>query len=188
MEKDFKQVHSNLLKVVVYGPESTGKTTLARQLASHYQTILVEEFARDYLQNKWDQKKEVCSRADLPIIVAGQIQSENEAIIKAKQILICDTNIVVTRVWSETHFKGYCDPQIVACCTKFHYDYYLLTGIDVPWQKDDLRDRPNDRQMMFDYFKSTLDQLRENYSVLEGNQELRLQKAIDIIDKLLKKT
>ncbi len=188
MEKDFKQVPSNLLKVVIYGPESTGKTTLARQLASHYQTTWVEEFARDYLQNKWDQKKEVCSRADLPIIVAGQIQSENEAIIKAKQILICDTNIVVSRVWSETHFKGYCDPQIVACCKKFHYDYYLLTGIDVPWQKDDLRDRPNNRQMMFDYFKSTLDQLRENYSVLEGNQDQRLRKAIAIIDKLLKKT
>jgi len=188
MEKDFKQVPSNLLKVVIYGPESTGKTTLTRQLASHYQTTWVEEFARDYLQNKWDQKKEVCSRADLPVIVAGQIQSENEAIIKAKRILICDTNILVTRVWSETHFNGYCDPQIAACCTKFHYDYYLLTGIDVPWQKDDLRDRPNDRQMMFDYFKNTLDQLRQNYSVLEGNQELRLQKAIDIIDKLLKKT
>ena len=187
MEKDFKQVPSNLLKVVIYGPESTGKTTLARQLAFHYQTTLVEEFARDYLQKKWDKKKEVCSRADLPIIVAGQIQSENEAIIKAKQILICDTNIVVTRVWSETHFKGYCDPQITASCKKFNYDYYLLTGIDIPWQKDDLRDRPNDRQMMFDYFKNTLDQLRENYSVLEGKQELRLQKAIAIIDKLLKK-
>ena len=64
MEKDFKQVPSNLLKVVIYGPESTGKTTLARQLAFHYQTTLVEEFARDYLQKKWDKKKEVCCRAD----------------------------------------------------------------------------------------------------------------------------
>ena len=61
MEKDFKQVPSNLLKVVIYGPESTGKTTLARQLASHYRTTWVEEFARDYLQKKWDQKK-TCSR------------------------------------------------------------------------------------------------------------------------------
>ena len=87
-----------------------------------------------------------------------------------------------------TDFEGYCDPQIVACCYQFHYNYYLLTGIDVPWQKDDLRDRPNDRQMMFDYFKNTLDQLRENYSVLEGNQEQRLRKSVAIIDKLLKKT
>ena len=188
MEKDFRQVPSNLLKVVVCGPESTGKTTLANQLASHYETIWVEEFARDYLQKKWNQKKEVCSLADLPIIVAGQIQLENEATTTAKQVLICDTNVLVTRVWSETHFEGYCDPQIVACSTQFHYNYYLLTGIDVPWQKDDLRDRPNDRQIMFDYFKNTLDQLGEKYSVLEGNQEQRLRKAIAIIDKLLKKT
>ena len=188
MEKDFKQVPSNLLRVVIYGPESTGKTTLARQLSDHYQTTFVKEFARDYLQKKWDQKKEVCSRADLPIIVAGQIQLENEATTMAKQVLICDTNVVVTKVWSETHFEGYCDSQIASCCSKFHYDYYLLTGIDVPWQKDDLRDRPNDRQIMFDYFKNTLDQLGENYSVLKGNQEKRLRKAIAIIDKLLKKT
>ena len=188
MEKDFKQVPSNILKVVIYGPESTGKTTLAKQLASHYDTIWVEEFARDYLQKKWDQKKEVCSRADLPIILAGQIQLENEATTKAKQILICDTNVVVTRVWSETHFESYCDPQITACSIQFHYDLYLLTGIDVPWQKDDLRDRPNDRQMMFDYFKNTLDQLGENYAILKGNQEQRLRKAINTINKLLKKT
>ena len=188
MEKDFKQVPSNLLKVVICGPESTGKTTLARQLSDYYQTTCVKEFARDYLQKKWDQKKEVCSRADLPIIVAGQIQLENEATTMAKQVLICDTNVVVTRVWSETHFDGYCDPQIVACCHQFHYNYYLLTGIDVPWQKDDLRDRPNDRQMMFDYFKNTLDQLGENYVILKGNQEQRLRKAINTINKLLKKT
>ena len=188
MEKDFKQVPSNLLKVVIYGPESTGKTTLARQLADHYQTICVKEFARDFLQKKWDKKKEVCSLADLPIIVAGQIQLENEATTIAKKLLICDTNVVVTKVWSETHFEGYCDPQIDDCSRKFNYDYYLLTGIDVPWQKDDLRDRPYDRQIMFDYFKKTLDQLRENYFVLEGNQEERLRKAIAVIDKLLKKT
>jgi NadR type nicotinamide-nucleotide adenylyltransferase len=188
MEKDFKQVPSNILKVVIYGPESTGKTTLAKQLASYYQTTWVEEFARDYLQKKWDLEKEVCSLDDLPIIVAGQIQSENEATVKAKQVLFCDTNVVVTRVWSETHFNGYCDPQINACSIQFQYDLYLLTGIDVPWQKDDLRDRPNDRQMMFDYFKKTLDQLGENYAILKGNQEQRLRKAIGIINKLLKKT
>lgn len=188
MEKDFKQVPSNILKIVIYGPESTGKTTLAKQLASHYQTTWVEEFARYYLQKKWDLEKEVCSIADLPIIVVGQIQSENEATVKAKQVLFCDTNVVVTRVWSETHFNGYCDPQINACSIKSHYDLYLLTGIDVPWQKDDLRDRPNDRQMMFDYFKNTLDQLKENFAILEGNQEQRLRKAIYAINKLLKKT
>ena len=188
MEKDFKQVPSGLLRVVLYGPESTGKTTLAKQLAAHYQTAWVDEFAREYLQKKWDEKREVCAREDLPVIVAGQLQLENQAIAKARQLLFCDTNVVVTRVWSETHFDGYCDPLIIACTEQFRYDLYFLTGIDVPWEKDDLRDRPDDRQMMFDYFKDTLDKLQENYLVLEGNQEERFKKAVAAIDLLLKKT
>jgi|TARA_X000000950_G_scaffold41281_2_gene45114 NadR type nicotinamide-nucleotide adenylyltransferase len=188
MEKDLKQIPSSLFRVVLYGPESTGKTTLTKQLAAHYQTVCVEEFARDYLQKKWNQKKEVCTQADLAVIVSGQLQLENQAIANANQILFCDTNVVVTRVWSETHFDGYCDPQIIAYSEQFQYDLYFLTGIDVPWQKDDLRDRPNDRQMMFDYFKNTLDKLQKNYVLLQGNQEQRLEKAIGVIDQLLKKT
>ena len=188
MEKHFKQVPSNLLRVVIYGPESTGKTTLAKQLAGYYHTNWVKEFARDYLQKKWDNKKEVCALDDLPAIVEGQINSENQAISTANKILFCDTNVLVTRVWSETHFQGYCNPKIIDCSEKFKYDFYLLTGIDVPWQKDDLRDRPNDRQTMFDYFKNMLDQLNENYAILEGNKEKRLKKAIILIDELLKKT
>ena len=186
MEKDFKQVPSNILKVVIYGPESTGKTTLAKQLASHYDTIWVEEFARDYLQKKWDKKKEVCSRADLPIILAGQIQLENEATTKAEQILICDTNVVVTRVWSETHFESYCDPQITASSIQFHYDLYLLTGIDVPWQKDNLRDRPNDREKMLSVFREVLEGYNFPYKFISGNIKTRLQASIKVIDKLLR--
>ena len=95
---------------------------------------------------------------------------------------------LVTRVWSETHFEGYCDPRIMACCDQFQYDLYLLTGIDLPWEKDDLRDRPHDREYMFDYFKNILDQRQENYSIIEGNEEERLEKAVAAIDRLLKKT
>lgn len=188
MEKDLKQVPSSCLRAVVYGPESTGKTTLAQQLAAHYQTLCTGEYAREFLQKKWDQKKEVCELSDLPHIVAGQLQWENQAVADANRLLICDTNVLVTRVWSETHFEGYCDPQIMACCDQFQYDLYLLTGIDVPWEKDDLRDRPHDREYMFDYFKNILDQRQENYSIIEGNEEERLQKAVAAIDRLLKKT
>ena len=87
MEKDLKQIPSSLFRVVLYGPESTGKTTLTKQLAAHYQTVCVEEFARDYLQKKWNQKKEVCTQADLAVIVSGQLQLENQAIANANQIL-----------------------------------------------------------------------------------------------------
>ena len=187
MEKDLRQNPSHIFRVVLYGPESTGKTTLAKALAKHYQTEWVQEFARDYLQNKWEEQQAVCTLEDLPIIVAGQLELENQKLVKANRVLFCDTNVLVTRVWSETHFEGYCDPVIMDCSEKFNYDLYLLTGIDVPWVKDDLRDRPDDRQSMFDHFKSTLDNLQKNYVVLEGNHALRLNRAIASIDPLLRK-
>ena len=187
MEKDLRQNPSHILRVVIYGPESTGKTTLAKALAKHYETEWVQEFARDYLQNKWEEQQAVCTLEDLPVIVAGQLELENQKLVKANRLLFCDTNVLITRVWSETHFDGYCDPAIIYYSKKFKYDLYLLTGIDVPWVKDDLRDRPNDRQLMYDYFKTTLDKLQKNYIVIEGNQDLRLKRAMASIDQLLKK-
>ena len=123
----------------------------------------------------------------MPKIVVGQLKLENQKALKANTLLFCDTNIVVTRVWSETHFECYCDPDILAYSEKFNYDLYLLTGIDVPWEKDDLRDRPNDRQYMFDYFKNTLDRLNKKYIILHGDPATRFQESISLIDSLLKK-
>ena len=183
-----KQEDTEIKRIVVFGPESTGKTTLCKDLSAHYNTVWVSEFARSFLQEKWDETQEVCDLDDLITIAKGQMNAENLALQKANNLLFCDTNVLVTQIWSETHFKGYCDPILKEAIHQVDYDLYLLTGIDIPWEADDLRDRPNDRQMMFDYFKNTLEQLSQNYSVLEGNQELRLQMAIDIIDKLLKKT
>ncbi|MBT3443558.1 MAG: ATP-binding protein [Flavobacteriaceae bacterium] len=186
MEKDLRQLPSHILRVVLYGPESTGKTSLAKALAKHYQTQWVEEYAREYLQKKWEEQKAVCTLEDLPIIVEGQLESENQKLAKAHQVLFCDTNVMVTKVWSETHFNGYCDPDILHYSKKFSYDLYLLTGIDVPWKKDDLRDRPNDRQLMFNHFKKTLDQHKKKYRILEGDHKTRLKKAIEVIDGFLK--
>ena len=72
MEKSIQQRASNCLRIVLYGPESTGKTTLAKALAEHYQTTWVPEFARTYLQEKWDQKKEVCNLEDLLSLQMGK--------------------------------------------------------------------------------------------------------------------
>ena len=187
MEKDLRQVSSHIPRVVLYGPESTGKTTLAQALANHFQTEWVREFARDYLQKKWEEEQAACTQKDLPIIVAGQLELENQKVIKANQVLFCDTNVMVTRVWSETHFNGYCDPQILYYSENLVYDLYLLTGIDIPWLKDDLRDRPNDRQLMFDHFKKTLVQHKKNYYLLEGDHKTRLKKAVEIMNDFLKK-
>lgn len=179
------QTSSRCLRVVLYGPESTGKTTLAKALADHYQTSWVPEFARSYLQEKWDKQQAVCTLADLPIIAQGQLAAENTAIAQANRLIFCDTNILVTKVWSETHFEGYCAPELNTILAQTHYDLYLLTSIDVPWEKDDLRDRPNDREQMFIYFKQQLEAYNFPFLVLEGTLEERIQKAVNTIDQLL---
>ena len=88
-------------------------------------------------------------------------------------------------MWSETHFEGYCAPELNTILAQTHYDLYLLTSIDVPWEKDDLRDRPNDREQMFIYFKQQLEAYNFPFLVLEGSLEGRIQKAVNTIDQLL---
>ena len=185
MEKTLQQDPTNCLRIVLYGPESTGKTTLAKALAAAYSTTWAAEFARDYLQKKWDETQTVCTQEDLITIAQGQLATENKALKEAKKVVFCDTNILVTQVWSETHFDGYCDPRIQAWARNFHYDYYFLTAIDVPWQADDLRDRPHQRAAMFNSFKAKLREKKLPFSVLEGSHEARMEKAKTQINELL---
>ena len=186
METNLQQQKSDCLRIVLYGPESSGKTTLAKALAKQFQTTWVPEFARNYLQEKWDQKKQVCSLEDLIIIAKGQINQENNLIEDANKFLFCDTNILITKAWSETHFNGYCAPEIQYWVDTFKYDHYFLTDIDVPWEADDLRDRPNNRKQMLDYFENILKNKKASYTLLKGNLNLRLEKAKVILETLKK--
>ncbi|WP_343488129.1 ATP-binding protein [Allomuricauda sp. d1] len=185
MEEKLKQEPTDLVKIVLYGPESTGKTTLAQQLANHYDTVWVPEYARDYLQKKWDEQQKVCELKDLLPIAEGQIRLENDLSKKANKVLICDTDILETKVYSEAYFDGYCDPLLEKYALLNHYDFYFLTDIDVPWVKDDLRDRPDQRKEMFDLFKTTLEKYQRSFVILKGNENERFQKAVTQIDKLL---
>lgn len=184
MVKNILQKKTDCLKIVIYGPESSGKTTLAKTLAAIYSTSWVSEYARDYLQEKWDKKKEVCTLNDLSIIARGQIELENKAIISAKKFVFCDTNILVTKIWAETHFDGYCPPEIEKYSEIFQYDYYFLTAIDVPWQADDLRDRPNNREEMFKAFNKLLEIKRLPYTLLKGTIKERINKAKKVLNDL----
>ena len=183
MEKDLKQQPSDILKIALYGPESTGKTTLANQLADAFQTLWTPEFARDYLQQKWDATQQVCVYEDLLPIAIGQTKLENEAVEQANKILFCDTNLMVTKVFSEWYYQK-CDPDLQKAAKKHKYDLFFLTDIDVPWEKDDLRDTPDHRKVTFDFFEKALIDNQKPYIKLSGNKEERLQKAIAIVHQL----
>nr|WP_299387101.1 DUF4301 family protein [Allomuricauda sp.] len=185
MEEKLGQEPSNLVKVVLFGPESTGKTTLSQQLARQYNTVWVPEYAREYLQNKWNNERKTCEPKDLLPIARGQIRLENELTKKASDIVICDTDLLETKVYSEAYYLGYCDPLLEKYALANSYDLYFLTYIDTPWEPDDLRDKPNERQRMFDYFHDTLKKYDRNFVILKGDKATRLATAIKHIDKLL---
>ncbi|MBE7647098.1 AAA family ATPase [Tenacibaculum finnmarkense] len=185
MEKRLKQQKSNLVKVVLFGPESTGKTTLSGQLARHYNTVWTPEFAREYLQDKWNNERKICEQKDIIPIAEGQIKLENELSKKADKVLICDTDLLETKVYSEEYYGGFVDANLDEAAIKNTYDIYFLTYIDTPWEADDLRDKPGERLEMFTAFENTLIKYKRPYILLKGDKETRLKKAVEIIDKLL---
>ena len=187
MEKKLKQQPSNCIKVVLFGPESTGKTTLSRQLARHYNSVWVPEYAREYLQNKWNNERKTCEPKDLLPIAEGQIKLENKLTKKTDTVLICDTDLLETKVYSEAYYLGTCNPILEKYAIENTYDLYFLTYIDTSWEADDLRDRPDDREKMFKHFEIALIENNRPYVLLKGNKKERLEKAINHIDKLLKK-
>jgi len=183
MEKNLRQQKTAVIKIALFGPESTGKTTLAKQLAEYYETEWVPEFARDYLQEKWEENQHICVADDMLPIAYGQVALENKKLASAKKYLFSDTNLMVTKVFSEMYY-GFCDPLLNEAALEHEYDLFFLTDIDVPWEKDDIRDTPDGRESVFSVFKQTLIDTKKTFITLSGNKESRLAKATAIIDNL----
>lgn len=185
METNLKQEPINLVKIVLFGPESTGKTTISQQLARHYNTVWVPEYARDYLQNKWNNFRKTCENDDLIPIAIGQMKMENELSKKADKVLICDTDLLETKVYSQEYYGGYVDPRLDVAAQTNTYDLYLLTYIDTPWEADDLRDRPELRLEMFQAFENALKTHGKKYIILKGSRKKRFNKAMKAIDQII---
>ena len=186
MEEKFKQQPANCIKVILFGPESTGKTTLSKQLARYYSSVWVPEYAREYLQNKWNNERKTCEPHDLLPIAKGQMKLENKLAQKTDTVLICDTDLLETKVYSEAYYLGTCDPILEKYALENTYDLYFLTYIDTPWEADDLRDKPEEREAMFNAFEQALIVNNRPYVLLKGNIKERLQTAVKHIDNLLK--
>lgn len=185
MEENLKQQHTSILKIALFGPESTGKTSLAKQLASHFDTEWAPEFARDYLQNKLEETNLICEPEDLLPIAIGQLKLENDKLLTANKYLFCDTCLMVTKVFSEILYN-FCDPILDKAARKHKYDLFFLTDVDVPWEKDDLRDQPNDRQTTLAIFKKALIDNNKPFILLSGDENTRLKTAIVILGNLEK--
>ncbi|MDB2415544.1 ATP-binding protein [bacterium] len=163
-------------KIVIIGPESTGKSTLTKALANHFNCPYVEEYAREYidlLNGKYDKE-------DILNIAKKQIELE-DGITSKKPYLFLDTDLIVCKVWSEFKY-GHCDPWILEHIEKRYYDHYLLCDIDIPWANDGLREHPKHRQELFNIYANELTALNKTYSIVSG--ENRLQSSLDFLQSL----
>ena len=164
-------------KIAITGPESTGKSLLAEQLAGYYQTVWVPEYAREYLELLGKPYEE----HDILLIAKGQVSLEESKSKDATRFLFCDTELLVTKIWSEVKYKR-CAPWILDTLEKHHYDLYLLCDIDLPWQYDPLREHPDRRQYLFDLYHHELQNRRYPFAVVSVTGPARLNSAIEIID------
>lgn len=170
-------------RIVIIGPESTGKSTLTQQLAAYFDTTGIDEYARAYLRDI----DRPYVQADLSEIGKGQIRLEDAAAaIADKPWLFCDTDLNVLKVWSESKY-GTCDEWILQQIAERRCDFYILTDIDMPWEDDPLREHPEPemRQHFFDVYKDIVVQSGIPFLIVEGNEQQRLQKAVETITALV---
>jgi len=166
-------------KVAVIGPECTGKSDLSQFLAGHFKTEWVPEYARgfiDHLTRPYEQH-------DLLTIAHGQLRLEDEYVRDANQILFCDTNLYVIKVWSEVKF-GNCDPEILQQIATRPYDLYLLTYVDVPWEDDPLREHPTRREELYARYLNEMKNQSVPFVEIKGEREQRRQTALQAIQNL----
>ena len=172
-------------KIVIIGPESTGKSTLCKLLAQHFNTEWCSEFAREYLLENGTNY----SVNDLLNIAKGQLALEDEMTFKVQNsspLFFIDTDMYVMKVWSEYVF-GECDFFILESIVNRTYDLYLLCDIDLPWIKDELREYPDEKPRieLFNIYKDVLINQNTPWKLISGNYDQRLDSAIDAVNKLL---
>lgn len=183
-----------LKKIVILGPESTGKSTLCEQLSQQYETTWCPEFAREYLHTNGTNY----DFEDLLTIAKGQIALEEEITNSFEEHslpmledgghlpLFIDTDMYVMKVWCEFVFEK-CHRFILDEIAKRKYDLYLLCNIDLPWVADELREYPDieSRKKLHRIYKDLMINQATPWVDISGSYDERLQKAIAAVDKLL---
>ena len=176
----------SLKKIVIVGPESTGKSSLCEALATHYRTSWVPEYAREYLETHGMDY----SFDDLLTIAKGQLALEDRLYAAAeaagKKLLFIDTDMYVMKVWSEFVF-GRCHPWILDQIVVRGYDGYLLCRTDLPWVRDNLREYPDlaAREKLFHIYRDCLVNQSTPWMEIGGAGEERNAAGVAAVEALL---
>ena len=167
------------LIIGIVGPESTGKSTLTNALAKYYHVEYVPEMAREYL-NQLGRDYQI---EDLKKIASLQLNAENTHRKLNLEIVLCDTTLLVIKIWSEYKYHQ-CDQWILKAEKESKYDLFLLTDIDLPWVEDPLREHPHERATLFSIYYRSLIQKKQPFKVIFGNEKERLERAINAIESM----
>jgi L-2,4-diaminobutyrate decarboxylase len=173
-----------LRKIILTGPESTGKSTLAKMLSKALNAPLVKEYAREYLEQRGGSYKE----KDLLKIAIGQAAKESSMDVQCgvsdeQQYLICDTSFLVLKIWSEYRYSR-CNGLIIKELKKNRNAIYFLCGTDIPWEYDQLRENPDDRQELYNIYKEELTSAGVEFYELKGTPNKRLKRVIKIVSNI----
>jgi NadR type nicotinamide-nucleotide adenylyltransferase len=177
----------SVIKIAVLGAESTGKTTLCRDLAAYFGCPWVPEYMRTYLQEKWDEEHLTCTWDDLLPIAQGQIELENKLAEQAAQTpdnnhyLFCDTSLFELMVYANWYY-GDCPEALAQVALAHYYDLILLTDVDTPWVADDLRDSPHQRDEISAYFSDQLMAHNKSFRSIGGNRAARVQQVVKLLE------
>lgn len=166
------------IKIAIVGPESTGKSTLAEALADSLGAPVIEEFARQFLDDCYGKYVE----EDLIEIAKGQLALEEKALKANPEIIISDTNLVEIEVWGLFKFKR-TDPLIKKMSLISFYNLYLLAYPDLPWEKDPLRENQDQLMELFETYLKFLEERKLKYCIIRGTGDMRLQNALKALKK-----
>jgi len=166
-----------MLKIAITGPESSGKTTLSEALCVYFNTPVIKEYAREFIENR--KGKYECK--DLDLIGLGQKESINSV---NNNLVISDTDYYVLKIWSEVKF-GAVSKTLNKLEKENVFDLYILCAPDIPWEEDPLRESQFSRDDLFKRYLFELEKDKRNYIIVSGSKENRLNSAISKIKEII---
>jgi NadR type nicotinamide-nucleotide adenylyltransferase len=181
MGKRIKKGNNSLLKIAIVGPESTGKTTLAKQLAEYYSTAWVSEYAREYVE----ELKHHYEYSDVEHIAKHQLEQIQSKYPNTSKFVFFDTDLLITKVWFDVVYNK-CPEWIIKEIKKKHINLYLLCNTDIPWEPDPVRENGGEaRELLYTTYIDELKQYKLPYFEITGTGKTRLESAVKLIDALV---
>lgn len=174
-------------RVCILGAESTGTTTLASALAEHFETVWVSEYGREYSAAKMARREDEWRSEEFTTIAEEQSRREDAAARNANRLVLCDTNAFATTLWHRRYMQ-FNSPAVEAFAQCARCDLYLLTGDEIPFVQDGLRDGEHIRHEMHRWFEEALARQPTPWFLLRGRHPDRMQQAIRLIRDLFKES